>query len=121
MHTGVAWFRAPPRKTTGAAHASWFPARSDAPDRLQPHARVYFVLAHHHGLRAEAFDDGADMRADAGGSDEDGDFAHLGGILKALLDADDELLQARRGHGEVAVIAVADQRLGEIPFPLRRQ
>ena len=38
---------------------------------------MHLVLAHHHSLRTEPFDDGADMRANARGSDEDGELAHL--------------------------------------------
>ncbi len=69
-------------------------ATSDAADGLEADPRVDFVLAHYHRLRAEALDDGADVRADAGGGDEHRQLALLGGVLEGLLHADDELLQA---------------------------
>ena len=81
---------------------------------------MHFVLAHDAWLRAEAFDDGADVGADAGAGDKDGELTHLGGVLEALLHGEDELLQLAGRHGEMAVGAVADHRLGEVALPLRR-
>ena len=72
---------------------------------------MHLVLAHDHGLGPEALDDGAHMRADRRRGDEHGQFAHLGGVLKTLLDGDDELLQAAWRHGEVPLGAIAGTRL----------
>src|SRR5690606_33466752 len=91
----------------------------DAADGFEADAGVDLVLAHHHGLRAEALDDRADMRADRGRGDQYRQFALLGGALESGLDGADELLQAARGHGQMAVFAFADHGFGEIALPLR--
>src|SRR5579871_2274168 len=54
--------RRPPRKRPHAARRSAL--RSDGAQGLQPRLRVDLVLAHHHGLAAEALDDRADVGAD---------------------------------------------------------
>src|SRR5690606_26262199 len=107
------------RRTRSGTENQALSAMSDTPDCLEANAWMNFVLAHDHGLRAEALDDGADMRTDRGRGDEHGQFALLGGALIGGLDGADELLQPAGGHGQMPVVAIADHGFGEVAFPLR--
>ena len=109
----------PPPSGPTPARDDLEPHVSDAADGLEPHLRVDLVLAHHHGLRAEPLDDGADMRANMGRGDEHRQVPHLRGAFIGALNADRlELLEFRWRHGEVAFVAVAMHGLGEIALPV---
>lgn len=82
---------------------------------------MHFILAHHHGLRAEPLNDRPNMRANGWRGDQYRNFPLLGGAFKALLNTSNELLQTRRRHGEVAIFAITNHGFSKITFPLRRQ
>ena len=69
------------------------------------------------GLRPEALDDAADERADARRGDQHRGLALAGGLLEALAHEGDEFRQPGRLHRQAAVVALADDRFGEILFP----
>src|SRR3546814_16564218 len=52
------------RRTMSGTGNRTLSAMSDTPDGLEANARMDFVLAHDNRLRAEALDDGANMRAE---------------------------------------------------------
>ena len=54
------------------------------PKSAQPHRGMDFVLAHHHGLRPEAFDDGAHKGTDLRAGQQDRHFILGAGFVKAL-------------------------------------
>ena len=90
-------------------------------DRLQPRPRVDFVLAHHRGLATKAFDDGADVGPNAGAGEQDRCVAGLGGALKRLAHATDEILEFGRCQGQLLFLALAHQRVGEGILPVSGQ
>src|SRR5690606_1149729 len=82
------------------------------PERLYLRPRVDLVLREHHRRRAEALDDRAHIRADRGTGQQRRRLAQHGVALEVLAHRGDELLQLRRRHGELALLALAGERLG---------
>src|SRR3712207_1255314 len=80
-----------------------------------------FGLAEHRRLAAEALDDRAHERPRADRGDEDRHPAETRRVLVAVADQVHELAQLRGLHGEVAVVAMADDRLEKSLLPLRRE
>src|SRR5690606_26037627 len=95
------------------------PRISDLRHRLQLSLGMDLILRHDRRLGAEALDDGADIGPDRGARQQDRRFALAGGFLEGREHRPNEFLEAARHHGELDVVAFADQRLGEFLLPLR--
>ena len=80
-----------------------------------------FVLAHHHRLGAETLDDRAHERADLRAGQHHRHFIFAARFVKGFAHLLDELLELRRRHGELAFLALADDRLRKGLFPGGRQ
>ena len=78
-------------------------------------------LRQHRRLAAEALDDRAHEGPRLHRGDEHRHLADTRGILEPVADRMHELRQPRGLHGEVAVLALADDRFDEGALPGRRQ
>src|SRR3990167_6772461 len=94
---------------------------SDAANGPQPDAGMDFVLRHDECLRAEALDDRAYIRANAGTGEQNRHLSGTRGGLETIAHGCDELLENRRLHGELLFLALSDERLHECLFPARRK
>src|SRR5262249_12016925 len=94
---------------------------SDLAHGAELHARVDLGLRHHHGLRPEALDDRANEGADLRARQQHRHFVLLARLVEAVAHRLDEGLELRRRHGELAFLALADDRLREGLLPGRRQ
>src|SRR5437879_3061730 len=117
MSRKVSWRK----HSAGYPLPSWRRRASYGADRLQPRPRMDLRLRQHGRLRTEPLDDRADELPYAGRGDENRHFALARGLLETLAHQGDELGQARRLHGEVALLALADDRFGEGLLPAGRQ
>src|SRR5476651_1186568 len=93
----------------------------NASNGLQPRARVNFRLRQHAGLCPETFDNAAYECPDSRRCDQHWCFALACGFLEPIAYQGDELSEPRWLHGEVFVVALADNRLGEILLPFGGQ
>src|SRR5450432_3494609 len=113
----MVWSTSPQsRNDAGAESAplpSWMsskerrPTGLNRPQRLQPRLGVDLVLADHHGLAAEAFDDGADVGAHHRAGQQHRALALQGGALEGFADRADEVLQPRWRQRQLLVVALA--------------
>src|ERR1051326_1547179 len=114
----------------GEAHCPWIasspcgllamtplPASRDAAHGLEPRARVNLRLREHRRLRAEPLDDPAHEWADARRGHQHRRLALAPGVLESLAHESNELGELGRLHGDAALLALADDRLGERLFP----
>src|SRR5580698_5853542 len=78
------------------------------PQRSQSHRGVDFVLRQDNRLRAKTLDDRTDEGADLRTGKKYGHVASAARFVEAFAHGLDELLELRRRHGELTILALSD-------------
>src|SRR5579883_570045 len=93
----------------------------DLAQGLDARLRMDLVLRHDHRQGAHAIHDRSHEGADRRARQEDRRLAEHREALEGLPNAGDELLEPARRHGELALLALAGDGLGEALLPFRRE